>query len=79
MTILDVGKKRHSGTKIGRLYFVHPYVGEQYFLKMLLMVVKGAQSFEDIHTFQCVSHTTFKEACASRGLLGDDTEWYRGF
>lgn len=72
-------KKRRSGTKIGRIYFVHPSVGERYFLRMLLTVVKGATSFEDIRTFDNITRTTFKEACAARGLLGDDTEWLRGF
>lgn len=46
--------------KIGRLYFVHPSTGERYFLRMLLMIVKGAQSYEDIRTFQNVVHSTFK-------------------
>lgn len=43
--------------------------GEGYFLRMLLMVVKGAQSYEDICTFQRIVHTTFKEAC----------KWHHGF
>lgn len=72
-------KKRLSGTKIGRLYFVHPSAGERYFLRMLLMVVKGAQSYEGIRTFQCVVYDTFKATCAARGLLGDDSEWHNGF
>ena len=30
--------------KIGRIYYVHPSVGERYFFRMLLLVVKGARS-----------------------------------
>nr|ADB85380.1 putative retrotransposon protein [Phyllostachys edulis] len=70
-------QKRRAGKKIGRLYFVHPSVGEQYYLRMLLMLVKGAKSYEDIRTFQGILYSTFKEACSARGLLGNDVEWYR--
>lgn len=70
-----MGKKRRSGTKIDRLYFINPSVGEQYFLPVLLMIVKGAKSYKEVRTSQGIVHNTFKEACAARGLLGDDTEW----
>jgi len=42
---------------------------------MLLTVVKGATSFEDLRTFDGVLLPTFKEACKQRGLLRDDHEW----
>jgi hypothetical protein len=71
-------KDRYSG-KIGRLYFVRPSCGERYYLRMLLMVVKGAQSYEYLHTYNGVAHSTFKEACNTRGLLSNDQEWYNAF
>ena len=40
--------KRGGGEKIGRVYYVHPTSGELYYLRMLLMIVKGARSFEDL-------------------------------
>ncbi len=38
-------------------------------------MVKGAQSFQDMATFNGVVHTTFREACVARGLMSDDAEW----
>jgi hypothetical protein len=46
---------------------------------MLLMIVKGAISYEDLRTHNGTVYQTFKEACAARGLLQDDEEWYRTF
>ena len=65
--------------KIGHIYYVHPTGGELYYLRMLLMIVKGATSYEDLRTFEGVVYGTFTEACAARGLVGDDLEWYRAF
>ena len=70
---------RGRGEKIGRVYYVHPLSGELYYLRILLMIVKGARSFEDLRTYAGRLYHTFKEACASRGLLGDDNEWYIAF
>ncbi|XP_047087140.1 uncharacterized protein LOC124698742 [Lolium rigidum] len=68
-----------AATKIGRVYYVHPSAGERFYLRMLLMVVQGASSYQDLRTFNTITYETFKEACAARGLLGDDTEWYTAF
>ena len=46
---------------------------------MLLMIVKGAMSYADIRTYNGIVYETFKEACAARGLLTDDNEWYKTF
>jgi hypothetical protein len=66
---------RHRGTKIGRVYYVHPTSGERYYLWMLLNVVCGATSFEDLCTVDGHVCATFKEACQARGLLENDQEW----
>jgi hypothetical protein len=72
--------RRRRGTgKIGRIYYVHPSAGERYFLRMLLLVVKGACSYEDVRRYNTILYPTFKEACSARGLLGDDKEWYDAF
>ena len=43
------------------------------------MIVKGATSYNDIKTYNGIQYQTFKEACAARGLLNDDNEWYHTF
>jgi hypothetical protein len=61
--------------KIGRVYYAHPVSGEKYYLQMLLNVVCGATSFEDLRTVDGHVCATFKEACQARGLLENDQEW----
>src|ERR1700722_15392904 len=63
------------GYAIGRMYFVHPSAGERFYLRILLTIVKGAESWEDLRRFDNVLHPTFKVACQARGLLEDDSEW----
>ncbi|CAN6183644.1 unnamed protein product, partial [Urochloa humidicola] len=73
-------KPRGNGSyKIGRMYNIHPSQGENYYLRMLLMVTKGAQCYEDVRTVDGTLYDTFKEACSARGLLGDDREWFSAF
>jgi hypothetical protein len=43
-------KRQRDAGKIGRIYFMHPSCGERYYLRMLLLVVKGAQSYESLRT-----------------------------
>ena len=57
------------------MYFIHPAVGEKYYLRMLLNVVRGSTSFEDICTVNGIFYHTFKEACIALNLLQDDEEW----
>ena len=71
--------ERGGGESIGRIYYVNPTSGELYYLRTLLMIVKGATCYADLKTHGGRCYATFKEACAARGLLGDDTEWCRAF
>ena len=68
-------RKRTPCHKIGRMYYVHPTAGELYYLRMLLMIVKGATSYVDLRTFSGTVYGTFREACEARGLLESDNEW----
>jgi hypothetical protein len=43
------------------------------------MIVKGATDYTDLRTYNGTIYQTFKEACAARGLLNDDNEWYKTF
>ena len=75
-----VWEKRHQRHgKVGRLHYVHPSAGERYYLRILLLAVKGATSYNDLKFHNNMHHPTFKDACRSRGLLGDDQEWYNAF
>lgn len=58
---------------------MHLSARERYYLRMLLLTVRGATSYEHLRFYNRVYHCTFKEACKSRGLLGDDEEWYNAF
>jgi hypothetical protein len=68
---------RQRSFQIGRMYYAHPSSGERFYLRLLLTVVKGATSFEDLRTFQGILHPTFKEACIAYGLTEDDNEWHQ--
>jgi hypothetical protein len=73
-------ERRQKGAgKIGRIYFVHPSCGERYYLRMLLLTVKGATSYESLQMYNDISYSTFKEACNAHGLLSNDQEWYNAF
>ncbi|KAJ2935002.1 hypothetical protein H1R20_g2134, partial [Candolleomyces eurysporus] len=60
---------------IGRMYYVHAASGERFYLRLLLTVVTGATSFEDLRTVEGTVYPSFREACIRRGLLDDDNEW----
>src|SRR5437762_11824221 len=44
-------RKKGVGSTIGRMYFIGPSGGEIFYLRLLLMVVKGPTSFDDLRTF----------------------------
>jgi hypothetical protein len=77
----DVGKqwnlRKQKGFSLGRMYFIKPTAGEQFYLRTLLTVVKGAKSFEDLRRIpgQREPLPTYHAACVARGLLADDGEW----
>jgi len=60
---------------IGRMYFMLPSKGEQFFLRLLLIIFEGRKSWEHLRTWNGQVFATFKKACMARGLLEDDHEW----
>jgi len=63
------------------MHNINPTAGEQYYLRMLLLHVKGCKSYADVRTVELDSgeeivYDTFREACVKRGLLADDKEWF---
>jgi hypothetical protein len=71
--------RQNKEGKIGHIYYVHPSVGERYYLRMLLLIVKRPTDCEDIQKYNNILYSIFKEACKARGLLTDDQEWYNAF
>jgi len=67
-------KIRQREFAIGHMYYVHPTSGECFYLCLLLTTVKGAISFEHLHTENGVLYPIFKTACIALGLLEDDNE-----
>ncbi|XP_070052773.1 uncharacterized protein [Nicotiana tomentosiformis] len=68
-------KRRTSAFSIGRIFFVLPGSGEQYYLRLLLNVIKGPKSYEDLKNINGCDHETFRDACYTLGLLDDDKEY----
>ena len=62
---------------IGRMYFVGPSGSKRFYLQMLLTIVKGSTSFEELRTWDGIVHPNFKSACIARGLLNSDERWDR--
>ncbi|KAL0830677.1 hypothetical protein ABMA28_002814 [Loxostege sticticalis] len=60
---------------LGRVYTVHPNNSECYYLRLLLLTVRGATSFAFLRTVDGVEHPTFHAACKARHLLDDDNNW----
>ncbi|GJV40615.1 putative DNA helicase [Tanacetum coccineum] len=54
---------------------VTPAMGEKFYLCMLLNIVRGARSHEEIQTVDRVVYPTYMATCKAYHLLGDDTEW----
>ncbi|XP_022030268.2 uncharacterized protein LOC110931169 [Helianthus annuus] len=66
---------RYGATTIGLIYHVNPSMGEKYYLRLLLNVVRGLRSFKEIRTVDGVEYPTYMSACKALRLLGDDVEW----
>ena len=64
-----------KGFAISCIYYCNLFIGEKYYLQMLLTIIQGLQSFNNICTIVDMQYTTFKAACTALGLLEDDCEW----
>ncbi|XP_059291269.1 uncharacterized protein LOC132044772 isoform X2 [Lycium ferocissimum] len=64
--------RRIQGNVIGRIVTCHPTEGERYYLRLLLMNIRGPKSYEDLRTVNGRCCSTFREAAGKRGLLACD-------
>ncbi|XP_070005631.1 uncharacterized protein LOC142163080 [Nicotiana tabacum] len=63
---------RKQRSAISRIVMCHPTEGEQYYLRLLLMHVRGPKSYNDLLTVNGESWSTFRESAEKRGLLHCD-------
>ncbi|XP_075075875.1 uncharacterized protein LOC107797163 isoform X1 [Nicotiana tabacum] len=68
-TTYKMWSRRQQGFAIGRVLTCHPTEGERYFLRLLLMNVRGPKSYKNLRTVNGVTCNTFREAAEKRGLL----------
>jgi hypothetical protein len=55
-------RKRDGKKVIGRMYLCNPSEGERFYLRLLLLHVKGACFYQDILTFDGTVFNSFKKA-----------------
>nr|XP_047141267.1 uncharacterized protein LOC101235929 [Hydra vulgaris] len=67
-------RQRGSDIVIVRMYKVN-LSSEVFFLRLLLLHVKGALSYENLRTVNGTVFNTFRKACYQLDLLQDDIEW----
>ncbi|XP_021968097.1 uncharacterized protein LOC110863154 [Folsomia candida] len=73
-TIWTKRKQNHSKT-IGRMYAVSMRENERFFLRLLLLHVPGAKSYDHLATVDNIKYPTFYEAAKALGLVTDETLW----
>ena len=59
------------------MYLFNPKDRQRYFIRLLLLHVKGATLFENLRSVNCVIHPTYYEAAVAKHLVNEDEEWDR--
>ncbi|KAG5584042.1 hypothetical protein H5410_044476 [Solanum commersonii] len=58
--------RRKQRLTIGRIVTCHPIEGERYYLRLLLMNIRGPKSYEALRTVDEKCYTTFREAAEKK-------------
>ncbi|XP_060218953.1 uncharacterized protein LOC132645771 [Lycium barbarum] len=61
--------RRRQGYVIGRIISCHPIEGERYYLRLLLMNIRGPKSYEDLKTVNGKSYKTFRESVEKKRIV----------
>ncbi|XP_074299006.1 uncharacterized protein LOC141630009 [Silene latifolia] len=69
-------ERRNKVIVIGRLVFVAPAEGERYFLRLLLLHIRGPTSFEDLKTVNGYKCATFQKQRLRHGLFEHDNNFF---
>lgn len=64
-----------STDTLGRLYTVHPSQSECFYLRLLLVNIRGPTSFQNLKTVNGRYCYTYRQACEELQLLEDDNHW----
>ena len=70
-----IPRQRGGDRIISRMYSVNPADPEKFHLRLLLLHVPGATSYDDLKTVSGEVCLTFRDACIRRHLLTDDSEY----
>lgn len=65
----------YSTDALGRLYTVHPNNAECFYLRLLLINVRGPTSFKQLRTVNNHECASYREACQELNLLENDGHW----
>jgi hypothetical protein len=70
-------RKQRGDFKLTRIHSVSPRQRELFFMRLLLLNVRGATSFADLRTVNGQVCETYEHAAVLRHLVQNDDEWLR--